>query len=329
MPTRRLRDRLRGWLLWVKCHNKAVCIATATVAVVGTIFMLTGCAPVNPVKTGLRIVTTTTQVTDFTRNIVGKAAHVDGLIQPNQSAHTFDPSARALMELSQADALVINGLGLEPWLPSAIEASGFHGTVITASNGVKVVDHDPHVWTSPVNAMIMVKTITAGLNRLDAKAAPTFIKNSLAYEHQLSLLNTWATQDIDQIPAKQRLLVTNHDALLYFCTQYGITFVGAIIPSFDDNSEPSAADIDKLVAAITRTGTKAVFSETTISPKLAQTIAAEAGVAVYSGDDSLYADTLGPAGSPGNTYINATIHNVRVLVTAWGGTNIALPKGLV
>jgi zinc/manganese transport system substrate-binding protein/manganese/iron transport system substrate-binding protein len=110
--------------------------------------------------------------------------------------------------------------------------------------------------------------------------------------------------------------------------EFGITFVGSIIPSFDDNAEPSAAEIDKLVAQIKSSGAKAVFSESTISPKLAQTIAAEAGVKVYSGEDALYADTLGPVGSSGATYIDATVHNVRVLVTAWGGTNIPLPKEL-
>ena len=329
MPTRRsLRDRIRGWFLWVKCHNKAVCIATVTVAVVGTVLVLSGCSPVKPVGQGLRIVSTTTPVTDFTKQIVGKYAHVDGLIQANQSAHEFDPSARALVELAQADVLVINGLGLEPWLEGAIDASGFDGTIITASAGINVVEGDPHVWTSPTNAIAMVKTITSGLGPLDETAGVFFRKNSRAYVKKLTLLNTWATQDINQVPTDQRMLVTNHDGLSYFCAQYGITFVGSIIPSFDDNSEPSAADIDKLVAAIKRTGTKAVFSETTISPKLAQTIAEEAGVKVYSGADSLYADTLGPAGSPGDTYINATIHNVRVLVRAWGATNLPLPKGL-
>ena len=124
------------------------------------------------------------------------------------------------------------------------------------------------------------------------------------------------------------MLITNHDALAYFVTEFGITFVGSIIPSFDDNAEPSAAEIDALVAKIKESGATAVFSESTISPKLAETIAAEAGVKVYSGEDVLYADTLGPAGSDGATYIQATIHNVRVLVSAWGGTNIPLPAEL-
>ena len=317
----------RVWMQ-IRCANKAVCVTTAVVAVVGTVAMLTGCQSVSPEPAGLSIVATTTQVTDFTRQVVGDAAHVDGIIAPNQSAHSFDPSAKVLLELAHAQALVINGVGIEPWLKDAIDASGFDGTVIDASTGLAVVDNDPHVWTSISNAQAMVVTIASGLSSVAPELAGTFHANASAYERQLNLLQEWAQADIAQIPAAQRLLVTNHDGLAYFVAEMGITFVGSIIPSFDDNAEPSAAEIDALVSKIKASGAKAVFSESSISPKLAQTIAAEAGVRVYSGEDALYADTLGPAGSTGDTYISATEHNVRTLVTAWGGTNLPLPKGL-
>ena len=319
---------MRRLLTWLRCHNKGVCVATAAVAVVGTIFMLSGCTPVTKAPEGLRVVSTTTQVTDFTTTIVGRAGHVDGLIQANQSAHEFDPSAKALVELANADVLVTNGLGLEPWLAQAIDASGFDGQIIVASAGIEVVDRDPHVWTSPRNALAMVETITAGLIKASPKSASAFEHNSAIYSQELRLLSAWAATNFAQIPVAERRLVTNHDGLSYFCRQFEITFIGSIIPSFDDNSESSAADIDRLIAAIKRTGTRAVFSETTISPKLAQTIAAEADVAVYSGEDALYADTLGAPGTTGDTYINATIHNVQVLVSAWMGSNLPVSKGL-
>ena len=82
------------------------------------------------------------------------------------------------------------------------------------------------------------------------------------------------------------------------------------------------------MSKIRASGATAVFSENTVSAKLATTIAREAGVAVYSGDQALYADSLGGPGSAGATYIGATIHNVTVLVTAWGGTVPPLPEGL-
>lgn len=312
----------------IRRASKAVCVTTAMVAVASTVLMLTGCQGLGPEPPGLRIVATTTQVTDFTREVVGDAAQVEGIIAPNQSAHSFDPSAKVLLELSRAQALVINGEGIEPWLDDAIDASGFHGAVINASTGLTIIGKDPHVWTSIANARVMVNNVATGLSGIAPELAPTFRANASTYDHQLTLLEEWAQADLAQIPADQRLLVTNHDGLAYFVKEMGITFVGSIIPSFDDNAEPSAADIDVLVARIKATGAKAVFSESTISSKLAQTIAAEAGVRVYAGENALYADTLGPAGSTGDTYISATEHNVRILVTAWGGTNLPLPKGL-
>jgi len=101
-----------------------------------------------------------------------------------------------------------------------------------------------------------------------------------------------------------------------------------VIPSFDDNAEPSASEIDQLVTRIRATGVKAVFSEASISPKAADTIARQAGVTVYSGDDALYGDSLGPAGSDGATYIASQLHNVRLILESWGVTPTVVPADL-
>ncbi|MDQ2699578.1 MAG: metal ABC transporter substrate-binding protein, partial [Actinomycetota bacterium] len=97
------------------------------------------------------------------------------------------------------------------------------------------------------------------------------------------------------------------------------------IPSFDDNAEPSAADIDELVAKIRATGVQAVFSEASISAKTAETIARDAGVKVYAGDDALYGDSLGPDGSDGATYLGSQEHNVRLILESWGVKPSPLP----
>ena len=175
---------------------------------------------------------------------------------------------------------------------------------------------------------MMVENIATGLEAVNPSDAMTMEANASSYTAQLASLNEWVIANFDQVPVDQRLLVTNHDAFTYFVSEYGITFVGSIIPSFDDNAEPSAAEIDALIALIKQSGARAVFSEASISPKLATTIASEAGVRVYSGDDALYSDSLGVTGSDGETYIKATIHNVTVLMTAWGYPVLPLPAEL-
>ena len=309
-------------------QRAATAAAIAVVAALGV--ALAGCATANgPAQTGpVRIVATTTQIADFSRSVVGEDGIITALIRPNESAHSFDPSARDLVALGEANALISNGLGLEPWLTGVEDASGFGGTLIAASTDVTVRGDDPHVWTSPRNAYIMVANIVAGLQRARPDRSDVFAENGAAYEARLVQLDAWATEAFASVPAGKRILVTNHDALAYFVSAYGIIFLGSILPGLDDNSEPSAADVDSLVQKILESGAVAVFSENTVSAKLAATIAREAGVAVYSGDQALYADSLGGVGTAGATYIGATIHNVTVLVTAWGGTVPPVPEGL-
>ncbi|MGX5696379.1 metal ABC transporter substrate-binding protein [Agromyces soli] len=324
---------------------------------------------------GVSIVATTTQVGDFTRELVGDEAHVTQLLAPGQSAHGFDPSAAQLAALASADALVINGAGLESWIDDAVEASGFDGVLIDASTGIELFgtddhdeagghadddhaaghddhetdasaeasadeadehahdDHDhgdgnPHIWTDPAMAEHMVENIAAGLEELDGLDPATVSANEAGYLAQLEALDAWIADNVAQVPVEQRLLVTNHDAFTYFVDAYDVTFVGSVIPSFDDNAEPSAAEIDELVAKIRDTGVKAVFSEASISPKTAETIAKEAGVKVYSGPDALYGDALGVEGSEGETYLGSQEHNARLILESWGVAPSPLPAVL-
>jgi ABC-type Zn uptake system ZnuABC Zn-binding protein ZnuA len=330
-------------------------ISAIFLATVGLSSGLVGCSTAD--DTTFRIVTTTTHVTDFTKNIVGDVSAVYPLLQANQSAHSFDPSAKDLLELSAADVLVISGAGLEPWVDDAITAANFSGTIIDASTGITLLqsgeteaehdhaaeeaaadeaaadDHDhvhaegdPHIWTSPTNAEQMVANITDGLESADPVNAPVYSANADAYLGQLVVLDEWVTENIEQVAIAERLLVTNHDAFTYFVSEYGITFVGSIIPEFDDNAEPSAADIDALVEKIRETGVRAIFAESSISSKLAEAVAAQADIEVFAGDESLYSDTLGATGSGAETYISATIHNVRLLAQAWGVDPLPVPE---
>ena len=171
----------------------------------------------------------------------------------------------------------------------------------------------------------MVENIAAGLDQVSGIDAAAVDANETAYLDKLDALDTWIEENVAAVPVEQRLLVTNHDAFTYFVDAYDITFVGSVIPSFDDNAEPSAAEIDELVANIRATGVQAVFSEASISPKAAETIAREAGVTVYSGDDALYGDSLGTEGSDGATYLGSQEHNVRLILESWGLEPSPLP----
>ncbi|WP_353815023.1 metal ABC transporter substrate-binding protein [Agromyces sp. SYSU T00266] len=315
-----------------------------------SIALLAGCAaPGGSESGGVRVVATTTQVADFAAEVAGDAAEVTGLLEPGQSAHSFDPSAAQLLALGTADALVVNGAGLESWIDDAVAASGFDGVLIDASTGIELEatddehagehDHEaedehahedgnPHIWTDPGLAERMVANIAAGLEEVPGIDAGAISANADDYTARLEALDAWIAENVATVPVDQRLLVTNHDAFTYFLHAYDITFVGSVIPSFDDNAEPSAAEIDALVERIAETGVQAVFSEASISPKAAETIADEAGVTVYSGEDALYGDSLGQPGSDGETYLGSQVHNVELILESWGVEPSPVPSVL-
>ncbi|GAB2867262.1 metal ABC transporter substrate-binding protein [Actinoallomurus bryophytorum] len=273
----------------------------------------------------LKIVATTTQVADFARNIGGDRVQVTQILKPNVDPHDYEPSPADVQAIAQADVVVESGVHLEKWLDQTISSSGFHGTLVDSSKGVAVrqgngtdeeAAGDPHIWHNPKNAEIMSRNIAAALDAKDATDKSTFDANLTAYTGKLDQLDTWITQRIDTLPAAQRKLVTNHDAFGYYVDRYHLTFVGSIIPSFDTSAELSGKQLSTLVAKIKETGVKAIFSESSLPPKTAEAIGKEAGVKVEAGENSLYGDTLGPAGSAGATYLDMERHNTTTIVDA-------------
>jgi ABC-type Zn uptake system ZnuABC Zn-binding protein ZnuA len=260
----------------------------------------------------LLIVTTTTQVTDFVRNVGGDLVVVHPLLKPNVDPHDFEPSAADLVALHDADVIVENGVGLEHWFASTVASAEPTGAIVDASTGVAVRDDDPHIWQDPTNVTIMATNIADELAAADPEDAATYRANLAAYAAQLAALDREIAAQVDTLVNKK--LVTNHDAFAYYVARYGLDFVGSVIPSFDTQAELSPADVHDLVARIRAEGVKAIFTEESLPPKTAEAIAAEAGVEVVGGDAGLYGDSLGPAGSDGDTYLKMMRHNTKAIV---------------
>ena len=274
----------------------------------------------------LDVVATTPVVADFVRTLGGDRLHVVQILKPGIDPHDYEPSAADIQAIADADLVVESGVGLEAaWLDDTVASAGYEGQVVDASRGVTVragtgeESRDPHIWHDPANARIMVADIAAALVAKDPAGKAGYDRNAAAYDAKLAALDAENRAEIGTIPVAQRKLVTNHDAFGYYCARYRITFVGSIIPSFDTSAELSGNELADLVAKIRQTGVRAVFSESSLPPKTAETVAGEAGVQVVEGEDSLYADGLGPEGSHGGTYLGAERHNTDTIVKALGG----------
>jgi manganese/iron transport system substrate-binding protein len=274
----------------------------------------------------LKVVATTTQVQDFTRAIGGDRIKLTGILKPGVDPHDYEPSPADVDAIARADLLIINGVGLERWLDDTVKSAGFDGTTVDTSKGVRIRPGggagepagDPHIWQSPRNAKLMVASIEQALARADSADASYFKRSLDAYDGKLDALDTEVARQIDSLA--NRRLVTNHDAFGYYIDRYHLDFVGSIIPSFDTSAELSAKDVADIVAKIRATGVKAVFSESSLPPRTAETIANEAQVKVVEGSNALYGDSLGPAGSDGATYLQMIEHNTRTIVANLGST---------
>ena len=264
----------------------------------------------------LRIVATTTHLADFARVLSQGRADVFDLLKANVDAHDYEPTPADLEAVRRADLVVKNGVGLEDWLDRTLDSAGSKARVVDTSAGVAVRGDDPHIWHDPVRSKTMVATLARAMREADPANAAAYASAEQSYLAELDALDAEIRSRIDPLPSKK--LVTNHDAFAYFVERYGLQFVGSVIPSFDSQAELSSRELSDLVSRIRAEGVRAVFSEASLPPKTAETVAREAGVRVVSGDDALYGDALGPPGSDADTYLKMMRHNTATIVEALG-----------
>ena len=277
----------------------------------------------------IAVVATTPQVADFVRNIGGADVSVHQIIKPGVDPHEYEPTPADMQAIGAAKLVVKSGVGIEKWLDPTIQSAGYQGTVVDASQGVvlrkgdpgdeEMAGGDPHIWHNPLNAKIMVQDIEKGLSRADPSRSGVFEKNLADYSAKLDKLDADNLAAFARLPEGQRKLVTNHDAFGYYIDRYKLQFIGSVIPSTDTSAELSAKQLTDLVTKIKATGTRAIFTESSLPPKTAEAIAKQAGVKVVGGADALYGDSLGPDGSPGATYLGAEEHNTQTIVAALSG----------
>lgn len=276
---------------------------------------LTGEAPAQPIK----VVATTGQVADWARNVGGDRTEVTQLLKPLVDPHEFEPTPSDADAVASADVALASGAGLDEWMDGLVENAGGGAELVEVAPIGKLKpgaldegeEFDPHFWHDPTLAIDAVNTIEQTLAAADPANAETYAANADAYVAQIEALDSELKAEFDSVPTGERKMVTDHDAFGYLADRYGITVVGAAIPSTSTAAEPNAKEIADLVDTIRAEGVCSVFSESSVDPKLIDQIAAESGATVYP---DLFGDTLGPEGSVAATYLEMMRHNAQVLV---------------
>jgi ABC-type Zn uptake system ZnuABC Zn-binding protein ZnuA len=255
---------------------------------------------------GPRVVATTTQLADMARN-VAPDADVTAILNANTDPHAYEVRPADVKALAKADVVLRSGGETDEWLDDALESAGVgDDKIVDAGAAAGLEGDDPHWWQDPRKAEKAATAIGRGIAGADPGP----------YVEKLHALDRGVQACIDAVPADERLLVTSHDALGYFARRYGIRVVGTVIPSLSTSGQPSAGEVDALVNTIRETGVKTIFAESSVNPKVEDAIAREAGVTVGK---ELWADSLGPEGSDGATYIGSIEANTRALVEGFTG----------
>ncbi len=199
-----------------------------------------------------------------------------------------------------------------------VQMSGFAGDTAPLLFGPAGGHHhhdasDPHFWLDPTKAIAYVETIRDGLTAADPAGKEVYAANAAAYIAQLQELDAFIAQQVEQIPAERRQIVTNHESFGYFADRYGFSVIGTIVPSVSTGSAPSAQQLARLVDRVRATGAPAIFLETGANPRLADQVAQETGIKVVT---DLFTHSITPADGLAPTYIAMMRHNAQAIVDA-------------
>lgn len=288
--------------------------------------ILIGAIPVHAAEK-LKIITSFSILADITKIIGGDVVDVECLIEPSADAHMFELRPIDIKRLSEADVIVMNGLGFEPWLDRLEPLSAKISLRVIASESVvplsfnhkdharhNASDHDvfdPHAWQDVGNVRLYAETIAAALSSRDPAHQALYSENLSRYDAALAKLDEDIRNAIAAIPETRRKLVTTHDAFGYFEKAYGIEMIAPL--GVAPETQPSAKDLARIIRQIRAEAIPAVFLETMIDPRLARQLAAESGAKIGG---TLYSDTLSAKNGPAGTYIAMMETNIRALTDA-------------
>jgi manganese/iron transport system substrate-binding protein len=222
---------------------------------------------------------------DFARQVGGDNVDVSTLVPAGADPHTYEPGPSRIEDLTKADLVIVNGLGLEAALEDVVEENiSSSAILVELAEGLSVIDENPHLWLDVQNAIAYVEHIRDALVEIDPAAAETYRANADSYLTELQALDEEVAAAIDPIPSDRRKLVTFHDAFPYLALRYGLEVVSVVVAS--PGKEPSAKDVANLVDTITAEDVPAVFKEPQLNARILELAADDAGVEVctlYSG----------------------------------------------
>lgn len=271
------------------------------------------------------MVATFSVIGDMLVRVGGDHIAITTIVGPNGDTELYRPTPANVASVASARAVFLNGLNdeFEPWLEPLLKQAAFKGTKVVVTRGVRTLtaeeEHpvsgrpqataiDQHAWLDPRNGLIYVRNIAEALARLDPSNAADYRARAAAYGKEIQAMHDWAKAQIATVPVRKRRALASHDSLQYIANTYGITLLS--INGWTNNSEPSAAELEKLARQIRTERVKALFLDSITDPRVMQRIASETGAAIGG---TLFGDSLSPSGGAADSYLNMLRHDIETL----------------
>ncbi|BDP40069.1 manganese transporter [Deinococcus aetherius] len=271
----------------------------------------------------VRVVTTVNMITDLAAQLGGDRVRVTGLMGPGVDPHLYKASAGDVRRLANADLVLYGGLHLEGKMVDILAALNARVPSVAVSEAIPedrllTLDgaHDPHVWFDPTLWAYAARATGEALTRVDPAGRSVYEANLKDYLAELQELDAWTAALFRSVPERQRVLVTAHDAFGYLSRRYGVEVRG--LQGISTVAEAGGQSVRSLAAFLAERNVRAVFVESTVSPRAVQAVreAARArGHEVEVGGE-LYADAAGERGTPEGTYLGMVRHNIGTIVEA-------------
>ncbi|MCK1743258.1 zinc ABC transporter substrate-binding protein [Bradyrhizobium sp. 139] len=263
----------------------------------------------------LNVVASFSILADFVRTIGSDRINLTTLVGVDSDVHVYTPAPSDAKRIADAKLVIVNGLGLEGWLPRLVQSSGAKAQVVTASAGIAPLKlgsaADPHAWQSVPNAKTYVTDIANALAAAAPDDAEFFRAQAKGYLDKLETLDREVREAVAKIPPERRKVISTHEAFGYFAAEYGVQFIAPLGVSTE--TEPSARDIAAIIGQIKAQKIPAVFLENISDDRLIRRIAAETGAKVGG---TLISDGLTGEKGPAPTYIDMVRHNIKALTSA-------------
>jgi len=268
----------------------------------------------------MKVVASISPLADFVRQVGGAKVDVVLLLPPGASPHTYEPTPKAIHEISQSRIFFKIGSGLEFWADRMIKAAAAKIVIVDSSSGVDLIkltyhdhtvshedhtDTDPHIWLDPVICLEIIHKIETALSKADPSNALYYKSNATAYRDKLGKLDREIAGRTRSF--RTREYVTFHPAWNYFSRRYGLKVAAAIEEG--PGKEPSPKHVSRIIETLRRLNTRVIFAEPQFSPKIAETIAKDAGARV------LFLDPIGGQ-QHRETYIEMMKYNLAIMEKA-------------